>query len=148
MASKIYFLVFFTTIIMSIATVPSTKINEDMGEVHTMPQGTNSFDVTSKAGETFTIKIRGNPTTGYSWFLENRDNLDNSAIQALNLNEHGSSRDYITDEHPEGMVGVGGFYYFRFKGLKAGVNATLRFVNKRPWETTAIRSVDVNVNLI
>lgn len=147
MASKIYFLVFFTTIIMSIATVPSTKINDDMGEVHTLPQGTK-FDITAKAGDTFTIKIRGNPTTGFGWFLENRDNLDNSVIQPLNLNEHGSSRDYITDEHPEGMVGVGGYYYFKFKGMKAGANVTLRFVNKRPWETSAIRSVDVNVNLI
>jgi predicted secreted protein len=149
MASNIYFLVFFTTFLMSLATVPSSKIKEEFGEIHEFAQGSNSLDITHKAGELFTVKIRGNPTTGFSWFLENVRKLDTSAIKPLNVNEDGSSQKYITDEHPEGMVGVGGYYYFIFKALKSNVNLTLNFIYKRSCELCNInRTATVNVNLI
>lgn len=83
----------------------------------------------------FYIRIHGNPTTGYSWILE--ENSDKENLEALNLNEFNSSMNYETNAHPEGMVGVGGDYFFKFKGLKEG-NYNLRFIKKRVWETSPI----------
>jgi predicted secreted protein len=148
MASYIYFLVFFTTFLMSLATVPSAKVNEDLGEIHEFQLGSNKLDITHKAGDIFTVKIRGNPTTGYSWFLQNINSIDTSAIKPLNINEKGSSQMYVSDQHEEGMVGVGGYYYFIFKALGSNVNITLKFKYVRTWETEVGRSAEVNVNLI
>lgn len=147
MATNLFFLVILATILMSLTTSPTSKLDEDFGEIFSLETGSNTLEVSPQEGQTFTIKIRGNPTTGYTWFLDNRDNLDNSAIKALNLNEFGSSRNYKTDEHPEGMVGVGGYYFFTFKALKKGASVDLVFIHKRPWESGHVRKVTVKVNI-
>lgn len=98
----------------------------------------NEHDLnTFEAGveDEFFIKIHGNPTTGYSWILDENSNKD--ILQALNLNEYNSSLNYETDQHPEGMVGVGGDYFFKFKGLKEG-NYNLKFIKKRAWESSPV----------
>ena len=147
MATNLFYLVILTTILMSLTTSPSSKIEEDFGVIYSLKCGINTLEVSPAAGQIFTIKIRGNATTGYGWFLQNRANIDTDAIQALNLNEYGSSQNYITDEHEEGMVGVGGYYYFKFKALKSGASVSLVFIHKRPWETSPVRTVEVKVNI-
>ena len=120
-------------------------VSEQTEDVFTLPHDTNVMTVNARAGTNFTIKIKGNPTTGYGWYL-NPSNIDNSILEPLNLNEKNSTSDYVTDPHPEGFVGVGGHYYFRFNA-KAPGNADLIFSLKRPWETTVERTVNVKVNI-
>jgi len=102
----------------------------------------NEFD--AGVEDEFFIRIHGNPTTGYSWFL--KENSDKENLLALNLNEYNSSEDYETDAHPDGMVGVGGDYFFRFKGAKEG-SYNLMFVKKRPWEQNNIAEKYVRLNI-
>ena len=138
--------IFFLMLTVSNSTRKQTPNPSD--DLFTLPSDLPQdapWNISAKVGSTFSIKIRGNPTTGYSWFLENRNNLNTSMIQALNLSEHGSA-DYVTDASEPGMVGVGGYYYFRFSALAAG-DAQLVFIHKRPWETSPIRTVTVNVSL-
>lgn len=92
----------------------------------------------------FFIKIHGNPTTGFNWYLE--ENSDKANLEALNLNEYNSSENYETDAHPDGMVGVGGDYFFKFKGLNEG-NYNLRFIYKRAWEKSPISEKFVLLNV-
>jgi predicted secreted protein len=96
------------------------------------------------------ITMRGNPTTGYGWYLKNANELNEDVLIPKNLNEHNTAKDYVTDEHPEGMVGVGGSYKFKFLCNKASEeNVDLVFEYKRPWEKNeALRTVTVKVNLI
>ena len=98
--------------------------------------------------QTLVIKIHGNPTTGYGWYLENYQNLNSSGLNPLNLNEYGSTDEYKTDPHPAGFVGVPGSYYFRFQPIKSQVSLNLVFINKRPWMPEEdVKRVVVTVNI-
>ena len=92
----------------------------------------------------FIIQVAGNPTTGYSWYLDN--NSDETHLEALNLNQHKSSKDYEVNDHPVGFTGVGGVYYFRFKGVQKGTYFLL-FINKRIWEKTNLKERRVTIHI-
>jgi len=99
-------------------------------------------------GNTLVIKIKGNITTGYGWYLDNPKELhEEKIISPLNLDEHNSA-EYVTDKHEKGMSGVGGNYYFKFKLLSATNGTTpLRFVNKRAWEKEDFTTINVNLKI-
>ena len=74
-----------------------------------------------KAGDTFILKLWGNPTTGYSWNME--DNTDN--IVSLN-----GDPEYKSDSL---LTGSGGTYTYTFTAANAGTT-TLKFNYLRTWE--------------
>ena len=80
--------------------------------------------ITASVGQEFIIALDSNPTTGYDW----EESYDDSM---LSLDEEESR--YEPDEKAEGLVGVGGTQYFRFKALKKG-NTEITLVYKRSWE--------------
>ena len=135
------------TIYILIGFVYNFSMKSDSGEdIQTMPEEGDTWAVDASVGKAVTIKIRGNPTTGYGWYLKNRVDVEKEAIiSATNLNEYGSG-DYATDPHQQGMVGVPGYYYFKFSPLKAG-KTQLVFEHKRAWEQTAHRTVSVDVTI-
>lgn len=92
----------------------------------------------------FFIKMKGNPTTGYSWFLAETSNKDD--LVALNLNDVNSSKNYESSPNPAKLLGSGGVYYFKFKGVKEG-NYSLMFVKKRIWEQNSIDEKFVHLNI-
>lgn len=107
---------------------------------------TSSTVATIKKNTDLIIKLKGNPTTGYGWYLENANQLDN-AIQANNLSSTGSALDYVKDPAPAGYVGVGGTYNFEFTALDVADNVSLRFVYKRPWELTTANKITVTLKI-
>jgi hypothetical protein len=46
------------------------------GQLFTLPVE----NITAQAGSIFTIKVSGNPTTGYGWYLKNKAELTNSEV--------------------------------------------------------------------
>ncbi len=92
----------------------------------------------------FIIKVKGNPTTGYGWFL--KKNSYDGKLTCTNLDKYNSSKDFIVNDHPPGWTGVGGVYYFMFKGLETGLYE-LEFINKRPWEETNYRERRINIQI-
>jgi inhibitor of cysteine peptidase len=76
-------------------------------------------------GEEFSIRLPGNPSTGYSW--EPQD-LDASLFEQAGEPEFESS--------DPSLVGAGGDVTLTFRVLKAGT-ASLTLVYHRPWETDA-----------
>ena len=99
--------------------------------------------IKTTSGKFFTIKIRGNPTTGYGWYLEN-PTQNKKFLKAFDLNEQNESIHYIPDKVPPGWTGGGGFYYFRFLALSSG-EVTLIFNNKRPWDPNSSHTYSLNV---
>ena len=78
-----------------------------------------------KPNENFTIQLASNPTTGYSWQLA--EPLDKNHIELIN-------HTYQPNDHPQGMVGVGGTEIWQFRALKSGTTQIkMRYVH--PWET-------------
>ena len=94
--------------------------------------------------EKFIIKVAGNPSTGYGWFLGKK--TEDNGLKCTNCDEYNSSNDYKVDKHPAGMVGVPGNYYFIFSGEQKG-HIDLEFVNKRPWEKESFKERRLTVNI-
>lgn len=86
-----------------------------------------NINITSKQPE-FVLKLKSNPTTGYSWFLREYDaNLISPikhSFQAAN----------------NGLVGSSGFDFWTFKVKPAGFTVpqqtVIRMVYARPWATS------------
>ena len=84
-------------------------------------------------GEEFEIKLEGNPTTGYNWYLDNIMNFNYQTITPLNLSKSGTVQ-FIPNPNPKKLDGVGGHYIFKFRANKASDKAILlRFIYKRGW---------------
>jgi len=71
-------------------------------------------------GESFSVVLPGNATTGYSWQVEGIDAAILSAAEPV----------YVSDSE---LVGAGGVYTFTFTAAAAG-ETQVRLVYLRPWE--------------
>ena len=80
--------------------------------------------VTVRPGDTVRIKLRSNRTTGYSWAMTGK--LDEKVLKS-------EGNEYKVDEHPAGMVGVGGSDVWTFQALAAG-KTEIVLGYARPWE--------------
>lgn len=80
-----------------------------------------------KVGDAVTVKLAGNPTTGFAWAAA----LDDAS--AALLKEQGEP-DYTQDATDEEVVGAGGTYTFTFTAAAAG-EATIELAYARPWES-------------
>ena len=85
----------------------------------------NGKQITAKTGETLTLTLDSNPTTGYSW-------------QVLEINNtilvQQGDPEYKQALGTEGLVGSGGTETFRFNAAGAGTT-TLKLGYMRPWES-------------
>lgn len=85
----------------------------------------NGAEITLKRGQTLTISLESNPTTGYSWQV--------IEIDAAILEQSGEA-EYKQASGTEGMTGAGGVETWRFQALAAG-QTTLTLGYMRPWES-------------
>jgi inhibitor of cysteine peptidase len=85
--------------------------------------GKDDTSISVKNGDTFTIKLEANPTTGYEWSAA----ISDESVLALEKSE------YLPDEAVSGAVGAGGTQVLTFKASKAG-SATIDLVYQRSWE--------------
>jgi len=81
-----------------------------------------SETITVKVNNEFVIALKANMTTGYAW----EASFDETILSLVEQN-------YVPDEHEEGMVGVGGTDYLRFKALQTG-STEIELTYKQPWE--------------
>ena len=127
------------------------KLKQKCGEnIVCLKQEGGNVEVKVENNKEFKVALEGNPTTGYSWFLKNVEEIKNSGlIELLNLNEH-CSADYVQKGN-EGLVGVGGVFCFKFKVNNAEGKdmPKLCFEYKRPWEKEkpAVGNAEVTLKL-
>ena len=101
----------------STAAAPAPKTVE-------MTRDDDGKSVTVRPGDTIQIKLKSNRTTGYSWAMTGK--LDEKVLKS-------EGDEYKVDEHPAGMVGVGGSDVWTFKALAAG-KTEIVLGYARPWE--------------
>ena len=99
----------------------------------------------------FKVALEGNPTTGYSWFLKNVEEIKkNGLIELMNINEY-NSVEFTQQGNEEGLVGRGGVFCFKFKvnNPEGKDLPKLIFEYKRPWEKEkpAIGNAEINLKL-
>ena len=123
-------------------------------EVDVDGHGDNSFTI--KKGLQFKLKLAGNPTTGYSWFLLNLKNLIESGyVLNVDTNDDGSAGGYVqrneVDENGNIIEGLGGDFYFTFEAAaKTSEPVNFLFSYQKPWEgindTINIAKVQITIN--
>ena len=79
----------------------------------------NNTTITMTIGETKKIELKGNPTTGYSWIALESDKVENVI-------------EFVKNDAPEGMVGVGGMFHVTLTAKEAG-EGKIVLVYRRPW---------------
>ena len=90
----------------------------------------DSDEIKTKVGETFSIELESNPTTGYQW----EENFDEKKVKLIDKNFDSSST----------AVGAGGKETFTFKVLSEG-SSTIRLGYKRAWESDSIEKVEIKL---
>ena len=101
------------------------------------------LEITTRVGHYFTVKIGGNPSTGYNWYLENAKNLILSTPE--DLNSRFGTIHYEAEDQSSLLRGAGGHYYFRFLAKKHG-EENLIFSKKRGRFVSAKHTIKVNIN--
>ena len=81
---------------------------------------TQGESITASLGQNFTITLRTNPSTGYSWGPQ----FDRTALSLVDSV-------FISDPNPHHLVGVPGSQVFTFQGLAKGTT-TITFNNVSP----------------
>jgi predicted secreted protein len=94
------------------------------------PDNAKAQTVDTKVGETFTISLKSNPTTGFSWQPE----FDSEFLKLV-------SKDFKSDSTLPGSPGV---EFFEFEAIKQG-EVKVKMIYKRPWEP---RSLEEQVTLV
>jgi predicted secreted protein len=134
-----YLITFFliSTIFISITPLDSSNSTYTLDDINS-----GNMQVTAIRNKPLTLRLKGNITTGFGWFIVN--GLNRSLLRPLNLNANNTTTDYVREDSG-GLLGSGGYFVFKFMPLARG-NLTLAMINKRPWEdsNTAIK-LAVNV---
>ena len=81
-----------------------------------------------EVGERLEVKMRANPSTGYTWMVVQRDLEENNLGTVLQVAEN----IYIPDPHESGFVGGGGVYIIKFNIINKG-SGVLNLYYARPW---------------
>lgn len=112
--------VFFVGVAMANETEKEKKIF--------MASDTAETSVTVKGVVEFSIKIKSNPTTGYSWAVQEIKPEDLVKFKGLKTEEPGDR-----EGSQEPMLGAPTFEILTFDALKPG-KAEIRLKYRRPWE--------------
>lgn len=91
----------------------------------------------SKPSENYIIKLEANATTNYFW---NYEMSEEGIVKVVKDN-------YVEDDNPDGLVGVGGKQVYEFKGLKEGtVTITLTYQQNDTDEIAEQKTITLNVD--
>ena len=100
--------------------------SDDTNEKNVFTEASTSIIVSSEKPE-FTLKLKSNPTTGYSWFLRE---YDSQIITPIKHNYEASTSQ---------LIGASGFEYWTFRvnptGFIVPQQTTMRMVYARPWQS-------------
>ena len=145
MASKIF---------LALCLLAFISCEAQVFEVDTEGNSANIFTI--KKGLQFKIKLAGNPTTGYSWFLLNLKSLIESGfVLNVDTNKDGSAGGYVQkeefDENGNIIEGLGGDFYFTFEAaVKTSEPVNFLFSYQKPWEgindTINVAKVQITIN--
>lgn len=89
----------------------------------------NNKNIDVASGKVGSLRLSGNPTTGYSWDYEVSDE---GIIKE-------KSKEYISDAKDFKLEGAGGTFIWNFSGIKEGITK-VTFKYSRPWEKEVIET--------
>jgi inhibitor of cysteine peptidase len=112
------------TIVLTACSGKNIKINAD----------SNGQTISMNTGDTLTVSIEGNPTTGYTWELSE---VDQAILKSAGDPDFKSSST---------LVGAGGTYTFKFDAIAAGTTTMkLKYWRSFEKDTPPINTFEVTV---
>ena len=100
----------------------------------------NGDEIKIRYGESFALKFYSNPSTGYSLYYLNKDEVNDSLLYLKS--------EYIADKTPVQLRGRGGNLYYYFKGIKKTNEAkTLEFTYSRGTKENGIINYLVKISV-
>ena len=137
---------FVKILLLAIVSISFVSAEDKPQTVLQVPNGASNLSMVVKANKLFSIRLQGNPTTGYMWALTNADAINSSAVSPVEKN--GEFGTFKPDPHQKGMVGVGGIFEFTFKaGEATNELIPLEFAYKRACEQENGKVVTVKVQV-
>jgi inhibitor of cysteine peptidase len=106
------------------APATEAKATPAAAKTYNMTKDDNGKTLKIKVGDVIRVKLKSNRTTGYSWALNGK--TDEKVLKSGEV-------EYKVDEHPAGMVGVGGNDFCTFTAIAAG-KTEIALGYARPWE--------------
>lgn len=110
---------------LPVDNVPQEASNTSSLKQKVITEADNGTSISLENGSIFYLKLKENPTTGYSWELNLSQGLNNI------------SGEYYPPEQPEGikepLVGAGGVHLWEIKAVSKG-SQQVTGIYKRPWE--------------
>lgn len=110
---------------LPVDNVPEETSGSMSPKQQVITEADNGTSISLENGSTFFLKLKENPTTGYSWELNLSQGLNNI------------SGEYYPPEQPEGikqpLVGAGGVHLWEIKAVSKGSQQVMG-IYKRPWE--------------
>ncbi len=107
------------------ADASDAKAAPASSKTYEMNRDDNGKTLKIKVGDVIRVKLKSNRTTGYSWALVS-GKTDAKVLKSGEV-------EYKVDEHPAGMVGVGGNDFCTFTALAPG-KTEISLGYARPWE--------------
>lgn len=123
--------------------------NDDL--CFTMPSFLTQWNITVNSNTAFKIRIEGNPTTGYIWYISNVNDINQQLLLITNINSNNTTEDYAINQQYDGIVGQPGYYIFEFEAKKPTLTdrpIRIEFIEKRPWEKEPIETVTVFIAIV
>jgi len=105
----------------------------------TLTEENNGDSLNLKINDTVEIKLESNPTTGYSWFLN--DNVDETIVSI-------TSPEFMESKKDEELVGAGGYEIFNIKAIAKGkTDIVLNY--ERSWEegVEPLKTFEVTISI-
>lgn len=113
---------------MSLASCTSMKHTVDLDK------GAATQTIQMKVGESYSVKLKENPSTGYGWSTQSSDNCAATVGKS----------EYKQDKAPDNMVGVPGTRTYEVKGDKAG-KCTITFQQSPPGSKEVVNTKVLHV---
>jgi predicted secreted protein len=121
------------SILLIKSMITAASYNLTSTSIGSSSTGTDTFQIPQTA--TISLKIKGNPTTGFKWRLMNFTNINDITLLDNTIDKDGYLNNYVSDS-TDLMVGVGGVYNFDFIATKQSTTK-LDFVYARPWTNSS-----------
>lgn len=106
---------------------------------NTLTEKNNGDSINLKVEDTVIIRLESNPTTGYSWILN--ENTDTSIVSMVDS-------EYIQSAEDEELVGAGGHEVLTFKAVSKG-KTSIVLNYERPWEEAEepLETFEINISV-
>lgn len=104
------------------------------GKTEAVTEEMNGQTITLEKGQTLSLTLAGNPTTGYTWEISEVDE---------NILASAGEPDYSSDSN---LIGSGGVYTYKFTAETAGTTALkLKYYRSFEPDVEPIQTFEINV---